>query len=341
MKSVITVFVAFVCFAFTLNAQTAEEAKAKAIKDAAMKADTGWAGGGSIGFDLSGMGLFNPRQGAGGNRFGIGGVANLSANFKANKIFWSNLLELRLGAQRIVVPDLSVTPATTRRDFVKNLDLLRLNSRFGYLIAGERLFAAVDLVAETFMMPLYPGNTIQPVKSDDKPLAKFLNPLTIDAAPGIAYNPGSHFTFFVSPVATRYILVAEQRIADLYIHVSKEALTGDNYFLGLGAKLRGGYTNKFLKDHIAVNSSLSLFSNYLKDAQNIDVLWTNNVDIEIFKGLSLGLLGELFYDNDVSVQIDRNGNGIFGEKNDATGLNEFAPAASLTGSFMLKYTRTF
>lgn len=340
MKSAITVFLAFV-FTISLNAQTAEETRAKAIKDAAMKADTGWVGGGSIGFDLSGMGLFNPKQGAGGNRFGIGGIANLSANFKSHKTFWSNLLEVRLGAQKISVTDLSVTPATTRKDFVKNLDLLRLNSRFGYLIAGDKLFAALDVVAETFLLPLYPGNTIQPVKPTDKTLAKFLNPLTIDVSPGIAYNPNGHWAFFASPASTKYIVVGDQRIADLYLHIAKEALTGDNYFLGLGAKLRAGYVNKFLKDHIAVNSNLSLFSNYLKQPENIDVLWTNNVDIQIFKGLSLGLLGELFYDNDVSVQIDRNGNGIFGEQNTATGLNEFAPAASLTGSFMLKYTRTF
>ncbi|MEI6412454.1 MAG: DUF3078 domain-containing protein [Bacteroidota bacterium] len=340
MKSAITIFLAFVCFSMSLQAQT-EEAKAKAIRDAAMKADTGWAHGGSIGFDLSGMGLFNPKQGAGGNRFGIGMVTNLSANYKARKSFWSNLLEVRLGAQKVTITDLTTTPATSRKDFVKNLDLLRLNSRFGYLIAGDKLFAAIDAVAETFLMPLYPGNTIQPVKSGDETLAKFLNPLTVDLSPGIAYNPNGHWAFFASPASTRYIVVADQRIADKYLHISKEALTGDNYFLGLGAKLRAGYVGKFLKDHIAVNSNLSLFSNYLNHPENIDVLWTNNVDIQIFKGLSLGLLGELFYDNDVSVQIDRNKNGIYGEQNPATGLNEFAPAASITGSFMLKYTRTF
>ena len=159
----------------------------------------------------------------------------------------------------------------------------------------------------------------------------------MDIAPGIAYNPNAQFSFFFSPVATRYILVADEDINKLYIHISEQSLTGSNYFLGLGSKLRAGYTNKFLKDRIAANSALSLYSNYLQGPQNVDVLWTNNLDVQIFKGLSLSLLGELFYDNDVNVQIDRNNNGIFGEKS----LNEFAPAASITGSFMLKYSRIF
>lgn len=334
MKFLLSTWIVLICFAFTLNAQ--EDARTTAIKEAAMKADTGWTKGGSLGFDLSGLGLFNPKQGAGGNRFGIGLVTTLTANYKSKKLFWSNMLDARIGVQRVTVP-VTEPVVTTRKDWIKNLDLIRLNSRVGYLVAGNKLFAAVDLVAESILLPLYPGNTVKPVTKGDKPQAKFLSPLTVDIAPGIAYNPNAQFAFFFSPFATRYILVSDDSINQLYIHISKESLTGSNYFLGLGSKLRAAYVNKFLKDRIAVNSSLSLYSNYLKGPQNIDVLWTNVVDFQLIKGLSLSLLGELFYDNDVKVQIDRNKNGIFGEK----AFNEFAPAASLTGSFMLKYTRIF
>jgi hypothetical protein len=333
-------FTILVCLLFTastlLTAQS-EEDRAKAVKEAAAKAENGWKVGASFGLDLSGMGLFNPRQGAGGNRFGIGGVGSINATRKADKSFWSNQFDMRLGAQRIEVADLSGPTPTIRKDFVKNLDLLRLNSRYGYSLAGTKLFIAIDAVAETFLLPTYPGNTLKPVKTGDKPTAKFFNPLTIDLSPGIDFKPSDHLSFFYSPASVRYIFVGSDSIAAKFIHITEAASRNQEgrEFLGIGSKLRANYANKYFKDKVAVSSNLSLFSNYLKTPQNIDVLWNNTVDIQLFKGLSLSLLGELFYDNDVNVQIDRNKNNIFGE------TGELAPAASITGAFLLKYSRIF
>ncbi len=323
--------------ASTFVCAQSEEDRAKAIKEAAEKAENGWKIGASFGLDLSGLGLLNPRQGSGGNRFGIGGVGTITAYRKASKSFWANQFDMRLGAQRVEVADLSGTTPTIRRDFVKNLDLLRLNSRFGYSIIGSKLFVAIDAVAETFLLPTYPGNTLRPIQVNDKATASFFNPLTLDLSPGIDFKPTNHISFFFSPVSVKYILVASDSIAAKFIHVSKEASVDKDgrAFLGMGSKLRAAYANKYFKDKVAVSSNLSLYSNYLQGPQNVDVLWNNTLDIQLFKGLSLGLLGELFYDHDVNVQIDRNDNNIFGEP------GELAPAASLTGAFMLKYSRIF
>lgn len=321
------------CLATTMQAQEKETA---AIKEAAAKAEIGWKKGGSIGFNLSGLGLFNPRVGAGGSNFGIGGLGTIFSNYKGTKTFWTNDLNLQLAAQRVQVP------GTTRRDFIKNLDVIRLNSRIGYSLKGDKLFAALDAMAQTFLLPTYPGNTLQPVKQGDDAIAAFFNPLILTIAPGIAYNPNAHWTFFYSPASVRYILVADNAIAQLNIHGNEKDA---NTFLGLGSELKIGYTNKYYKDKVAVTSKLGLFSNYLNGPGNIDVLWNNGIDIEIFKGLSLGLLGELFYDNDMQVQVDRNDNGIFGETLKSTPTltvrDELAPAASLTGAFVLKYSRIF
>lgn len=337
---------ALLSVSFTLSAQSDEEKKVMAAKDAAEKTETGWKKGGSIGLDLSGMGLFNPKVGAGGNRFGIGGVASLFSNYKGKKTFWSNDLNLQLAAQRVQVVNTTVTNGIAateyRNDFVKNLDVLRLNSRIGYSIIGKTVFAAVDALAQTYILPTYPGNTLKPIGDNDQPTAKFMSPVTLTIAPGIAFNPNSHLSLFYSPAGVRSIIVNDEDIAELYIHGNENE---KNYFLGIGSELKIGYVNKYYKDRISVSSKLGLFSNYLKEPQNVDVLWNNTMDFQIFKGLSLSLLGELFYDNDVRVQIDRNKNGIFGETT-ATNSNlsvpdELAPAASLTGAFLLKYSRIF
>ncbi len=87
---------------------------------------------------------------------------------------------------------------------------------------------------------------------------------------------------------------------------------------------------------MTVNSSLRLFSNYLDRPQNIDVLFTNNFSIQLIKGLSLDLLGELFYDHDVKMNIDENDNGIYGDPGDKQ-----APAIELTCAFLLIYSLIF
>ena len=48
---------------------------------------------------------------------------------------------------------------------------------------------------------------------------------------------------------------------------------------------------------------LNLYSNYLRNPQNIDVDWTNELGLTLFKGLTLSLLVNAYYDDDVLVQI--------------------------------------
>jgi hypothetical protein len=66
------------------------------------------------------------------------------------------------------------------------------------------------------------------------------------------------------------------------------------------------------------------------------VLFTNNFSLQLFKGLSLDLLGEIFYDQDMKMNIDVNKNNIYGDAGDRQ-----APATQLTGAFLLKYSKIF
>lgn len=90
---------------------------------------------------------------------------------------------------------------------------------------------------------------------------------------------------------------------------------------------------------------MRLFSNYLDHPENVDVLFTNNFSIMIFKGLSLDLLGEYFYDNDVLVQKDVNKDGIYEVKVNSdgttTGPDRIGRGGQLTGAFLLKFSKIF
>lgn len=316
----------------TLNARGLSEAPS---------ADTTWTISSGFGLDLSGLGIINPKIGGGTGRFGLGGLGNIAANRKTARAFWNNQFSLQLATQKQGRTSLS-QPA----GFQKNLDLLRLTSTYGYKIGSDKWYVSADLLAQTQLLKTYKSNYLKPVTLDGKPdivVSKFLAPLLVQFSPGVTYKPDAHLTFQYSPVAVRYIYVADDSLAFLDIHgndVTRDAngtiTSFKNYFLGLGSELVGRYENKYFKDRLAVNSSLRLFSNYLDGPQNIDVLFTNNFSIQIFKGLSLDLLGELFYDQDVKMNLDENDNGIYGDTGDRQ-----APATQLTGAFMLKYSMIF
>lgn len=304
-------------------------------------AEPEWKFTGGLGFDLSGLGIINPRVGGGTGRFGLGGLGTFSANRKGEKSFWNNQATLQLAVQK-----LGRTSLSQPSGFQKNLDILRLASTYGYKIGGEKWFVSADLLAQTQLLRTYKSNYLKPVTLDGKPdivVSNMLSPLLIQFSPGVTYKPNTHLTFQYSPVAVRFIYVADDSLALLDIHgneVNRDAggnITDyKNYFLGLGSELVTRYDNKYFKDRLAVTSSLRLFSNYLKDPAAVDVLFTNNFSIQIFKGFSLDLLGELFYDQDVKMNLDSNDNGIFGDDGDRQ-----APAAQLTGAFMLKYNVIF
>lgn len=324
MRSVILVFASLLC----LNSLSAQS-------------DTAWTVSAGFGLDLSGLGIVNPRVGGGTGRFGLGGLGTVSANRKGDKSFWNNQLSLQLSVQK-----LGRTSLSQPSGFQKNLDVLRLASTYGYKIIGDKWYASADLLAQTQLLKTYRSNYLKPVTLDGNPdivVSKFLAPALIQFSPGITYKPNAHLTFQYSPVAVRYIFVADDSLALLDIHgndVTRDAggniTSYKNYFLGLGSELVGRYENKYFNDRLAVKSALRLFSNYLDGPQNVDVLFTNNFNIQLFKGLSLDLLGELFYDHDMKMNLDSNENGIYGDTGDRQ-----APAAQLTGAFMLKYSVIF
>jgi hypothetical protein len=327
MKFTQTLFIVLFLSCFgVLHAQDAGDARLKEVAAMAAKDTFGWTMGGGIGLDLSGMGLINPRVGGGGGRFGIGGLGTVFAKRKEEKWFWDNALSIQLSAQKLRSAD-----PTLPKGFLKNLDVLRLTSRYGRKMKSDKWYVAVDFFAQTLMLKTYQSNYLSPTNDQDIVVSKFFAPLQVTFAPGIDYKPNSHLSFFYSPCGTQLIYVADQAIADLNIHGND---AGKKTFFGLGSEFKAAYNNKYFGNRLSVTNGLRLFSNYLEGPQNVDVLFTNNFSILIFKGLSLDLLGEYFYDNDVKVQKN------FGSE-DLAKLPYIGRGGQITGAFLLKYSMIF
>jgi hypothetical protein len=71
----------------------------------------------------------------------------------------------------------------------------------------------------------------------------------------------------------------------------------------------------------------------LRNPQNIDVDWTNEFAIEIFKGLQLAVTVNVFYDDDVRVQIT--------DYDAVGGVSGLGKRVSLTQQLLIKYNLIF
>ena len=111
---------------FLVTAQAGDD-RLKELQKASKKEGDGWVTGGAIGLDFAQLMMANPRVGSGDNRIAFGGLGNLYANYTKGRHSWSNNLSLQLAVQKLA--DI---------DWQKSLDVLRLNSQYGYKTSNEK-----------------------------------------------------------------------------------------------------------------------------------------------------------------------------------------------------------
>ena len=310
-------------------------------QDAAAPVD-GWKRGSGLGLSLDQLALINPRSGAGLNRLGIGGMATWFGNLKKGSLAWDNGASLNLGVQRLGAG--LVAGSTQKNPFQKNVDDLRLNSKLGYKVAPtSHWFYATDFQVITQLLETYKGGLLRPdATGTSNPLSKFFAPGFVTLALGMDYKPTEHLSWFISPLAYKANIVMDDAIAATGAYGNEVRGIGDfdKVFHQAGAMTRAIYTNKYFKDKFIVKSNLSLFSNYLKGPQNIDVDWTNEFGYELIKGLQLSLFTNIWYDHDSRVQIsDKTApNGVVTASDGTPVLGQ---RASIIESFLIKYAMTF
>lgn len=324
MKATIT-FILTLCLTGVLFGQ-ADNNRLAEVKKLSAKEGEGWVRGAGIGLDFSQLALINPRFGSGENKIGFGGLGNLFANYKKNNLYWNNGASMQFAVQQIGI---------SSNPFLKNLDRFVLGSKVGYKF-NEKWAAALDGYLETQLTPTYKGNILKP-DTGQAIISNFFAPATIKLSPGIDYLATPHLTFFLSPASMKLIYINNQTIADLGLFGTQPNDNGIGFKksdLQLGANLKGIYTNKLFNDKLMVNSVLDLYSNYLRNPQNIDVNWHNDFSWNIYKGLALNLLVDVLYDDDILVQVDRNKNKIYEP-------GEEGKRATIIQALLIKYNLVF
>lgn len=328
----------FLLFVFAVSNSYAQEATPTDTVKA-------WTTGAGVGLDFVQLFQLNPRQGAGQNRIGLGGATNIFAKYKKNRIAWDNIANWQFGLQRLGSGTISQV-SDEKVPFQKSIDELRLNSKVGYKTSDtSKFFYAADLFFFSQITPTYndnslPGNFPRALSDTSNLLSKFFSPATITLSVGMDYKPFAGFSIYYSPIGAKFLIVSDDVIAATGVQgnpVTKNAsgtvVDFKNIDAQFGSLLRMNYAQKFAKDKLALTSALLLFSNYLDNPQNIDVDWTNEVALTIFKGLQLSLTANIFYDDNIKVQIT--------DYDAPNGINGLGKRVSLTQQVLLKYNVVF
>ena len=287
---------------FTLRAQNdidpkAREAAAAAAAARSVADTTGklWTKSGVFNLNMTQVSLSNWAAGGYSSTSGIA-LFNGIANWKKGRKAWDNSLVLAFGGQ--VVQD---APYPVKTD-----DRIELNSKYGYEIAKAWYLAGVF----QFKTQFTEGFDVDHVR-----ISNLLAPAYITAGVGFDYKPNDHFNVFVSPAVARLIVVQDETLfggstdPDLRVY---GVLNGDNTAFELGGYLRVQYQTEIAKN-ITFMTRGDVFSNYLRNPQNMDVNWETLWTFKVNDWFSATLNTLLIYDHDTNLsKTDVEGNTYTG-----------------------------
>ena len=283
MKHITLLLLALIC----LNLSYAQE-------DAPKK----WARSGDIGLNFSQSHLSNWAAG-GDNALNWQGIFNYNANYAHENNKWDNNISLALGYSHL-----------GDAKAIKTDDKIELNSLYGYK-ATEKLFYSL---AFSFKTQFADGFDYK--NDSTNRISGFMVPAYATLGLGLEYVPNANFSINFAPLTGRITIVNDQDLAD----AGAFGVDPAEYDEITGVKINDGKTTRFefgakmtakldvkIAENVSFNSKLELFSDYLKNPQNIDVDWQNLITMKVNSWLNANITAHLIYDDDIMI-TDKDGN---------------------------------
>jgi hypothetical protein len=125
-------------------------------------------------------------------------------------------------------------------------------------------------------------------------------------AAGLQWTPHKSLSIFISPITARLTFVENKMLSD---EGAYGVDTGKTELTQVGAYLKANFSKEVMKN-VTITTNLELFSDYLKDPQNIVVNWTTFIQLKVNKYISVMLNTQLIYDNNILIPIYKDVNGI-------------------------------
>ncbi len=274
-----SLFILF-AFAIALPAQVTESEK----KLKTLETDTlsGWKTGAVTGVNLAQTALVNWAAG-GESSVAMNGLLSVFANYKNKTSAWDNSLDVGYG----------LLQQGKDKGFIKTDDRFDLLSKYGRKAFSDFYYT----VLVNFKTQFAPGYNYP---NDSVKISNFLAPAYLLGAVGLNYQPSSYFNAFVAPLTGKMTIVNDDALSAAGAFGVVPGKKSMSEFGGYARIIfsRNDFKSEFLKN-VAFTTKLDLFSNYLKDPQNVDVSWENQIALKVNKYLSVNLNTHLLFDADV------------------------------------------
>jgi hypothetical protein len=225
----------------------------------------------------------------GGGKNSVSGVSlfDFNAIYERDRLQWDNTFKAGYGLMK----EGENVP-------VKNEDRLELNSKLGLHLNVENLLFSSFLNFSTQFMPgyKYPNTT-------DK-ISDFMAPGYLTLASGLDYQPTESLSLFFTPISAKFTFVTDDSLSYAGAFGVEP---GQQVRSELGATFKGEYKAEVMQN-VDLSTTLSLFSNYFNEPQNIDVNWDLSLNMKINDFLSANFSSTMIYDHDILIPIDDQGN---------------------------------
>jgi hypothetical protein len=278
------------------------------------KKDTSWKISGFFGVNFSQTWL-NNWQGGGQDNLAGNSILNLQAVYKKGKQEWTNKLDAQYGLMR---------PGFGIKNLRKTIDQLFALSKYNVNAFNKYWFYAAQADYRTQFAP---GYTYAGDSTVGRATSDFNSPGYIQLALGLDYKPTDYFSATFAPLAGKVTLVNRQYLADEGAYGVEKAVTdtlGNVITHGKRSRLEfgGRIILKFKKDivkNVNLDSYLDLFSNYMHNPGNIDVVLNNLLTMKVNKYLSANVICQMIYDDDITIKRDINGDGLYDRPTEING----------------------
>lgn len=275
--------------------------------------DTAWKLPGQFSISGSQTSLSN-WQGGGQDNLSVISMLRFDPTYKKGNHEWINKLDLKYGL---------IKPGDFRL-YRKNVDQIFLLTKYNRNAFSKYWFYTTQADFRSQFAPgfNYAGDSIIGQATSD-----FMSPGYIQLLVGLDFKPVNYFTVTFAPVAGKITVVNRQHLADegaygvqkaSYDEAGNVVTPGRNIRYEFGGRVIVKFKNDIGKN-VNLDSYLDLFSNYMYNPGNIDVVFNNTLNLKINKYFNASVTSQILYDDDIITKRDWNKDGKYETAGDRNG----------------------